>query len=128
LFASGDNDNPTVSSRGLFSAWDTDADPLTSNAPGRQVGAHTRGVLAQAAVDLTGTSVNPALDPRGLYVVFESTGDLASAGNMGARQIFLRSPDGTLVQVSHGAGTSRNPVVNAKTGLVAFESTSDPLS
>lgn len=128
VFASGDNDHPTVSARSLVIAWDTDADPLAGGAPGRQVVVSTKGVLAQAAVDPTGTSSNPALDPRGLYVAFESTGDLAATGNPGARQVFLRRPDGSVVQVSRGVGTSRDPVVNATSGLVAFASTSDPLS
>src|SRR5262245_55756058 len=45
LFANGDNDNPSVSSRGLVVAWDTDADPLSSSAPGRQVVVQDKGVL-----------------------------------------------------------------------------------
>jgi hypothetical protein len=63
-----------------------------------------------------------------LRVAFESTGDLAGTGNPGARQIFVRQPDGTLMQASLGTGTSRNPVVSAKKRRLAFESTSDPVT
>ncbi len=125
VFATGNNANPTVSYRGVVFAWDSDADPLGSGAPGRQVFLKAGGTLMQAAVDPTGTSENPALDPRDLHLVFDSTGDLAGAGNAGARQVFVRRPDGTLVQVSRGTGTSRNAVVNTLAGLIAFASTSD---
>ena len=65
--------------------------------------------------DPTGTATNPAVDTTGLNVAFESTGDLAGTGNPGARQVFVRRPDGSIAQVSTGVGTSRNPVVSAKT-------------
>src|SRR5262249_4330996 len=60
LFSTGDNGGPSVSSRGLTVAWDSDADPLGNGAPGRQILINTKGSLAQVAIDPTGTSVNPA--------------------------------------------------------------------
>src|SRR5262249_34692799 len=96
IFAGGDNANVSVSSRGTTFAWDSAADPLASGAPGRQVLVSAKGVLSQVAVDPSGTSANPAIDPRTLDVVFESTADLATSTNMGARQVFLRRADGTL--------------------------------
>jgi Tol biopolymer transport system component len=126
--AAGDCQHPTVSGNGRSIAWDTNGDPLHSGDPGRQVYVESRGVIFQAAHDPTGTSANPALNHIGRVVAFESQGDLATTGNMGARQIFERSPTGTLRQVSRGLGSSRNPSF-AKRGLVlAFDSTSDPAS
>lgn len=128
VFSGGNNRNPAVSVSGKAFAWDTDADPLGSGAPGRQVLMNVKGALIQAAVDPTGTSENPAVDKSGRRVVFESTGDLAGTGNAGARQIFMREPTGLLVQLSTGQGTSRNPMLSAKGKLVSYESTSDPAS
>jgi hypothetical protein len=127
-FSTGGNANPSISSNGRTVAWDTDADPVASGTPGRQVVRSNPFGLAQAALDPTGTSANPALDLLGLYTAFESNGDLAATGNPGARQVFLRHPDGTLVQLSRGVGTSGNPSVGIKGRVVVFDSTSDPTS
>jgi hypothetical protein len=125
-FTSGDNRNPSISANGRFVAWDTDADPLASGAPGRQVIAETRAGLVQIAVDPTSTSANPSVDRYGLYVAFESTGDLAGSGNAGARQVFLRSPGGGVTQVSRGNGGSGNASIGAKARVAVFDSTSNP--
>jgi hypothetical protein len=127
-FASGTNANPSISSNGRIVAWDTDADPLMSGAPGRQLVEQNRFTLAEPVLDPTGTSANPALDLTGLTVAFESTADLAGTGNSGARQVFLRQVDGSLQQVSRGAGTSENASVGVRTRMVAFQSTSDALT
>jgi hypothetical protein len=84
--------------------------------------------LTQAAVDPTGTSANPSVDLVGLYTAFESTGDLAGTGNPGARQVFVRHPDGTIRQASTGVGTSGNPSLNRKGRRLVFDSTSHPAS
>lgn len=126
VFSGGDNEHPAVSASGKAFAWDTDADPLGSGAPGRQVLMNVKGALIQAAVDPTGTSENPAMDKSGRRVVFESTGDLAGTGNAGARQIFLRESNGILFQVSSGEGDSRNPMLSAKGRMLAYESSSHP--
>jgi len=94
-FKMGTNGSPTISANGRTVAWDTDADPLGNGAPGRQVIRATRFGMTQVAIDPTGTSENPALDLFGSYAAFESTADLAGTGNVGARQIFFRHPDGT---------------------------------
>lgn len=127
-FTAGTNADPSISKNGRAVAWDTDADPLASGAPGTQVVVQNRTTVTQAAVDASGTSANPALDLAGLYVAFESAGALAGPGSGGARQVFLRRPDGTLVQLSRGAGTSRHPSVGRRGRIVAFESTSHPVS
>lgn len=125
-FGDGDNQHPSISSNGKTVAWDSNADPLASGAPGRQVVRETPLGLVQAAVDPTGTSANPALDRFGVVLAFESSADLAGTGNLGARQVFLRQPEGTIVQVSRGSGTSRNPSVGSKGRMVVFDSTSHP--
>ncbi|MGH7895799.1 MAG: hypothetical protein ACREQL_14095, partial [Candidatus Binatia bacterium] len=126
-FSAGANANPAISSNGRTVAWDSDADPL-GGAPGRQVLRHAGFDLKQVTVDPTGTSANPAVDLLGIYVAFESTGDLAATGNAGARQIFLRHPDGAVTQLSRGSGTSRNPSVAIRGRRAVFESTSEPTS
>jgi hypothetical protein len=125
-FTNGDNRNPSISANGRVVAWDTDADPLASSAPGRQVIAETRAGLVQIAVDPTGTSANPSEDRYGLYVAFEATGDLAGTGNAGARQVFLHDPDGGVTQVSRGTGRSGNASIGPKARVAVFDSTSDP--
>lgn len=125
-FTAGSNANPSISSNGRIVAWDTDADPLNSGAPGTQIVEQKRFDMSQLAVDMSGTSKNPAVDVFGLYTAFESTGALAGPGSGGTRQIFLRRPDGTIVQISRGTGTSRNPSLGRKARFVVFESTSDP--
>lgn len=126
VFSGGDNAHPAVSVSGKAFAWDTDDDPLGSNAQGRQVIMNVKGALIQAAVDPTGTSSNPALDKSGRRIVFESEGDLAHIGNAGARQIFMRDASGAITQLSFGQGDSRNPMLSKRGRTVSFESTSDP--
>jgi len=128
IFSGGDNQNPVTSVSGKVFAWDTDADPLGSGAPGRQVIMNAKGALIQVAVDPTGTSSNPSLDKSGRRVAFESEGDLAGTGNSGARQIFMRDANGIVLQVSSGQGESRNPMFSAKGKQLSFESTSDPVT
>jgi Tol biopolymer transport system component len=124
-FAAGTNANPSISSNGRTIAWDTDADPLASGEPGRQVVVDRQRTLLQPRVDPTGTSANPALDLVGTWVAFESTADFAGTGNAGARQVFLVDQrGGTVVQLSRGVGTSRNPAVGRRGRRVVFESTS----
>jgi hypothetical protein len=122
----GDVANASISASGRVVVWDAGDDPLGLGLPGRQLVSSTRGTVGALTDDVTGTSGNPAVDGEGLHVAFESSGDLAGTGNAGARQIFVRDPDGTTRQASTGAGTSRNPVVSAKQNRLAFESTSDP--
>ncbi|HXJ35905.1 MAG TPA: hypothetical protein VMS22_17880 [Candidatus Eisenbacteria bacterium] len=122
----GDNQNPAVSYTGTVVAYDTDADPLATGLPGRQIVVAKTGTLTAGPGDPTGTSTNPSVDAGGQRVAFESTGDLANTGNAGARQVFLRQPTGGVSQLSIGVGTSRNPALSARKGRVAFESTSAP--
>ena len=124
--SAGDVANASISASGRIVVWDTGDDPLGLGLPGRQLVASSRGILAPLTDDVTGTSGNAAVDGEGLRVAFESSGDLAGTGNAGARQVFVRDPDGTTRQASTGAGTSRNPVVSAKKNRLAYESTSDP--
>lgn len=127
-FQTGTNANPSISSNGRTVAWDSDADPLGSGAPGRQLLQQSPFAVSQLTNDTTGTSTNPALDLVGVFVAFESTGDLAGTGNPGARQVFLRSGDGVVRQLSRGMGTSRSATVGLRGRLVVFESTSHPVS
>jgi Tol biopolymer transport system component len=128
VFSDGTNANPTISSNGKTIAFDSDADPLNTNAPGRQIVEQSRFTFVAPAVDPTGTSANPAVDIAGLGVAFESTGDLAATGNAGARQIFYTMPGGAVRQMSTGQGTSRNPSVGIRGRIVVFDSTSDPVT
>ena len=128
FFADGSNANPTISSNGKTVAFDSDADPLNTGAPGRQIVEQSKFTLISPAVDPTGTSANPAVDIAGLGVAFESTGDLAGTGNAGARQVFYTKPGGAVLQMSKGQGTSRNPSVGIRGRIVVFDSTSDPVT
>ena len=132
----GNNENPVVAGSGTEVVWDTTDDPLHLGLPGHQLVMSQRGSLTLTALtkDPTGTASNPAIDVLGRNIAFESTGDLANTGNAGARQIFvlqqqvgpLQQPGGTIVQLSSGAGTSRNATISVTKSLIAFESTSDP--
>jgi Tol biopolymer transport system component len=132
----GNNANPAVAASGKMVVWDTTDDPLHLGLPGHQLVMSQRGSLTLTALtkDPTGTSSNPAVDVLGRNIAFESTGDLANTGNAGARQIFdlqqqlgpFQQAGGTIVQLSSGAGTSRNPTISSLGALIAFESTSDP--
>lgn len=125
--ATGDNANPAISFTGTSFTWDTTSDPLSLGLPGRQVVLSLNGGLLPVSNDPTGTSQNASLDTVGLRVAFESEGDLAGTGNPpGKRQVFLRNPDGSVVQKSRGLGTARNATVSAKRRLLTFESTTDP--
>jgi Tol biopolymer transport system component len=128
FFGEGTNANPTISSNGRTVAFDSDADPLNTGAPGRQIVEQNKFTLINPSVDPTGTSENPAVDIAGLGVAFESTGDLAGTGNAGARQVFYTKPGGAVLQMSKGQGTSRNPSVGIRGRIVVFDSTSDPVS
>jgi hypothetical protein len=113
-YATGTNANPSISYNGKTVVWDSDAMP-----PGRQVLRSDKLGVAQATNDASGTSTNAAVDELGLFVAFESA-------ETGTSQVFLRTPDGTITQISTGMGTSRNGSVAFKGRRVAFESTSDP--
>jgi hypothetical protein len=126
LTGSGDNQNPAISFNGGVVAYDTDADPAGTGLPGRQIALASSHAVIAGPGDPTGTSVNPAVDGSAQRLAFESTGDLANTGNPGARQVFLRQPNGGLSQASVGVGTSRNPALSARRGRIAFESTSAP--
>lgn len=129
VFAGGDNANPAIDFKGKSFAWDTDDDPLSNGASGRQIILDLKkGLLFQPILDPTGTSENPALGKGTRGLVFESNGDLASAGNAGAKQVFFRNKLGLLQQVSRGVGTSRNAVISSRGDWIAFESTSHPVS
>jgi len=127
-FTAGTNDNPSISSSGRTVAWDSDADPVGTGAPGRQIVEHSRFAMLAPAVDPTGTSANPALDLFGIGVAFESTADLAGTGNVDARQIFYRVTGGPVRQLSRGMGTSRNPSIGLRGRIVVFDSTSHPIT
>lgn len=116
----GDIANPSISYNGKRVVWD-EATPA-----GRGLVLSERGVATPLIDDPTATATNPAVDTTALNVAFESIGDLPGTGNPGARQVFVRRPDGSIAQMSTGVGTSRNPVVSAKKHRLAFESTSDP--
>jgi hypothetical protein len=128
VWSGGDNRHPSASGSGKMIVWDTDADPLGSGAPGRQVIMSRKGDLIQVAVDPTGTSENPDIDYRGRIVVFESKGDLTNTGSNagGARQIFMLDRRGFLEQVTTGAGESRNAELSRKGRMMTFQSSSDP--
>ena len=128
FFGDGTNANPSISSNGRTVAFDSDADPLNTGAPGRQIVEQNKFALISPALDPTGTSENPAVDVAGIGVAFESTGDLAATGNAGARQVFYTTPGGIVRQMSKGQGTSRNPSIALRGRIVVFDSTSDPVT
>jgi hypothetical protein len=122
----GDNKNPSISFSGGVVAWDTDADPLSTGLPGRQIALAKRGTLIAGPADPSGTSENPSLDVAGSRVAFESRGDLGGTNNPGMKQVFLRSPGGVVSQVSFGIGESTKPALSPKKKLITFQSTSHP--
>ena len=126
--AVGDCRNATVSGSGGTVAWDTDGDPLGSGDPGRQIVMQSGSSFIQATHDPTGTSIRPTLNRTGRVLAFESTGDLADTGNAGASQIFVRDQSGTIRQISRGEGASHNAALARGTLMVAFDSTSDPVT
>jgi hypothetical protein len=126
LASVGDNANPAISYTGQAIAWDTTEDPLGTGLPGRQIVAQVNGILTQVSEDPTGTSAKPSLDTVGRAIAWESKGNLTGDNPGGASQIFLRDRFGVTRQLSTGNGTSRNVVVSARKGWVAFESTSHP--
>jgi hypothetical protein len=126
--AVGDCRNATVSGSGGTVAWDTDGDPLGSGDPGRQIVMQRGSTFLQATHDPTGTSIRPTLNRTGRVLAFESTGDLADTGNVGASQIFVRDQSGAIRQMSLGAGASHNAALARGPLLVAFDSTSDPVT
>jgi Tol biopolymer transport system component len=126
----GDNDNPTISSRGKIIAWQADCEIIGCDAPGQQIFIWNGRRLwdghgiAQVTNDPTGTSANPALSGGGSLLAFESTGDLAGTPNGGARQVFLIGNDGEIQQVSHGDGDSGNVTITKGGVTLAYDSTS----
>jgi hypothetical protein len=126
--AAGDCRNATVSGSGGTVAWDTDGDPLGSGDPGRQIITQVGSELVQATHDPTGTSIRPTLNRTGRVLAFESEGDLAGTGNAGASQVFVRDQSGSMSQVSRGRGASHNAALARGPLMVAFDSTSDPVT
>ena len=126
--AVGDCRNATVSGSGGTVAWDTDGDPLGTGDPGRQIVMQSGSTFIQATHDPTGTSIRPTLNRTGRILAFESRGDLAGTGNAGASQIFVRDQSGTILQISRGEGASHDPALARGALMVAFDSTSDPVT
>ncbi len=129
LEATGDNRNPAVGLNGGAVTWDSDTDPLGTGATGRQIYYHDGALLTQLTHDPSGTSANPAISGSGQWVAFESAGDLAGTGTAGVTQIFLSQvATGTLVQVTSGAGPSTNPALDRRAKVLAYQSTTDPVT
>jgi hypothetical protein len=120
---SGENDNPTISSNGGVIAWEADCDAIGCADPGQQIFSWSGGTIVQITHDPTGTSSNPALSGGGSRLAFESTGDLAHAGNTGSRQVFVRTNDGIVTQLSQGQGMSRNPALSRSGRFLVYDST-----
>src|SRR5262249_2741073 len=85
------------------------------------------GAPLTGPTDASGTSDDPTLDKRGTTVAFGSAGGLG-LGAAGVRRVYVRDRFGFLTLVSSGSGSSRKAMVSAKRGVVAFESTSDPIT
>ncbi len=130
LTKSGHNDDPVINFTGGVVAWDSDADLLGDGSPsGHQIFMQNLIHLVQVTNDPTGTSVHPTISEKAPLLAFDSTGDLAKAGNPpGIRQIFLLRTDDfhNIVQVSRGTGVSQNPMLSYTGHTLVFESTSDP--
>jgi Tol biopolymer transport system component len=127
LAPTGTNTAPSASFSGRAFAWETDADPLQSGAPGTQVVVDLKGDLLHPVVDPTGTSANPALDKSGRVFVFDSEGDLAGTGSS-SRQVFMVDKTGFVTQVSTGDGDSSRAMLSPKQRRITFVSTSDPVT
>lgn len=124
ITTAGDNQNPTTSKNASVIAWDSDCTALGCPEPGRQIFMWTQDTPFQVSHDPTGTSVNAALSGRGDQLAWQSRGSLAGPGSGGTYQIFVRSVDGTVRQVSQGQGTSVNPAFDLGGRNLVFESTS----
>jgi hypothetical protein len=120
--------DPAVSLNGRTIAWEADDDPLERGLPGWQIVLSQDGNLSPGVTDPSGTSANPSLDKRAGTLVFESAGDLTGTGGSGVTRVYARTKSGELLLVSTGSGQSGKAMLGAKGGLVAFESTSDPVS
>jgi Tol biopolymer transport system component len=127
---------PAVSADGSVVAFDTDAD-LTPGAPGNADGStevflwRRNGGLRQIT-NLPGSisARSPALSADGSMLAFVSTGDLrpGTPGNPdGALELFTRSFDGTLRQLTRGAssGGIALPILSSGAELVTFLSDRD---
>jgi hypothetical protein len=126
LAASGGD--PAVSVTGKAIAWEESDDPLGLGLPGSQIVLWQRNQPPSVPwTDPSGTSANPSLDKRGT-LVFESAGDLTHLGTPGVNRVYALFRNGTLSLVSSGSGWSGHAMLGTKLWLVAFESTSDPLT
>jgi hypothetical protein len=120
---------PAVSYGGRTVAFETEADPLASGLPGSQIVLEERGKLLPGYPDPSGTSHKPSLDKRGSKLVFESDGDLTSAGGVGIRRVYLYDRRTRFLQLaSSGTGWSGDAMIAAKGGVLVFASTSDPVT
>ena len=96
--SSGDNPLPRLAAGRRF--------VVAIASSGRQIFMRTNLGAFQVTHDPTGTSQNPALSGRGRVLGFESSGDLVDNGNR-TQQIFVRGLDGSITQLSHGAGVTQ---------------------
>ena len=117
---SGDNYNASSTRVGRYEVWEND--------PGTGIPALYFDDRHVEAPLIPVPASNPAVTGLGNRVFFESTEDLdfINPNPTNARQVFQRSKDGNIHQVSRGEGTSRNPAVTKGSAIVAFQSTSDP--
>jgi Tol biopolymer transport system component len=125
------NPIPTVNADGSRIAFQSDADPLGTNAD-----KNFEIFLWDASTGLTqitntssGSSSTPTITAAGNRIVFQSYSDLAGSNSDGNLEIFLWDSSTGFTQITNTSGghSSFAPVINASGNRIAFASDGDPL-
>jgi Tol biopolymer transport system component len=130
ITAGGGSFSPSINSLGNRIAFESNADPLGSNADGNlEIFLWDAGIgLIQITNTISGSNRTPSIDAAGDRIAFWSNTDPLGSNADGNFEIFLWDAANGLTQITHSTGQdSYTPSINADGSRIAFVSTADLL-
>jgi len=124
------NTNPSINADGTRIAFDSNRDPLGTNADGNiEIFLFdTTSGLTQITSTTGGGNREPSINADGTRIAFEATSDPLGTNADGNSEIFLFDITSGLTQITNTTGGNNNtPSINANGTRIAFWSNHDPL-
>lgn len=124
------NSHPRITSSGKYVAWDSDADPVGSNADGNvEIFRYSlaTALTTQITNTTSGDNSRPVLSADGRFVAFESTSaDLAGANADGQEEVYrVDTSSATILRITDSTDASRRPFIAGNGASILFQSDGD---
>lgn len=124
------NSHPRIASSGKYVAWDSDADPVGSNADGNvEISRYSlaTALTTQITNTTSGDNSRPVLSADGRFVAFESTSaDLAGANADGQEEVYrVDTSSATILRITDSTDASRRPFIAGNGASILFQSNGD---